>query len=195
VSDELTNISFDGSPVRIRLKSPLVALFDPLALDLIRELTQPETPFSVVEFLSRANSRYSAIACFEIADFRPGFYSLDPRDIKKFSDEDDDFDYESRELPETNAPDTVSSFPFAAVDSGALVIADIAYIAVLAGVMTWEEYDRGLEDESVFGSITNKLGGPYFALIQGGCDLGIDFDGDGTYTIPRGALKPADNDK
>ena len=34
----LTNVSFDGSPVNFRMDSPLLASFDPIALDLIRDL-------------------------------------------------------------------------------------------------------------------------------------------------------------
>jgi hypothetical protein len=31
----LTNVSFDGSPVQFRMDSPLLACFDPLALDML----------------------------------------------------------------------------------------------------------------------------------------------------------------
>jgi hypothetical protein len=88
----LTNVSFDGSPVQLRMDSPLLAWFDPVALDLLAELLSQGLPADVSALLERANVSYPALACLTIPDFRPGLYTLDPRDIKKFGNEDEDFD-------------------------------------------------------------------------------------------------------
>ena len=83
------------------------------------------------------------------------------------------------------------SYPFAAVDSKALIVADIAQLPNLVRFLTWEKYDLSLQDQgdAVIGMIVEALGGPYFAVIHGGCMPGMEFDGDGTYTIPVGRLK------
>ena len=43
----LTNVSFDGSPVQFRMNSPLLAWFDPVALDLLAELLPYGVPADV----------------------------------------------------------------------------------------------------------------------------------------------------
>ena len=58
-------------------------------------------------------------------------------------------------------------------------------------LLTWEQYDLGLQDDAVFVNIIAALGGPYFAVIHGGCAPGMEFDGDGTYTIPPGCVRPS----
>ena len=56
---------------------------------------------------------------------------------------------------------------------------------------SWEQYDLSLqaEGDAVIARIVEALGGTYFALIHGGCMPGMEFDGDGTYTILVGRLK------
>jgi len=190
MSAAVTNVSFDGSPVQFRMDSPLLACFDPLALDMLGEMLQPGTPLDVVGLLERANANHPALACFTIPDFRPGLYTLDPHDIKKFGDEDEEFDYGDEEVKRV-PPDRESSYPFAAVDSGALVVADVGQLPKLVRLLTWEQYDLSLQDQgdAVFAKIVEALGGPYFAVIHGGCMPRMEFDGDGTYTIPVGRLK------
>jgi hypothetical protein len=185
-----TNVSFDGSPVQFRMDSPLLACFDPFALDMLGEILRQGTPVNVVGLLERANANHPALACFTIPDFQPGLYTLDPQDIEKFGDEDEEFDYGDEEGKPASA-DSVPSYPFAAVDSGALIVADIGHLSELVGLLTWEQYDLSLQaqGDAVLGKIVAALGGPYFAVIHGGCMPGMEFDGDGTYTIPVGRLK------
>jgi hypothetical protein len=183
MATNLSNVSFDGSPVQFRMDSPLLACFDPLALDLLGELLPPGIPFDVLGLLERANSHQPTLACFTIPDFQPGVYTLDPRDIRKFGDEDEEFDYDAEEM-EPELTGTAPSYPFAAVDSGALIIADVRHLPTLVGLLTWEQYDRCLQDGALFGTIVEELDGPYFAIVHGGCMPGMEFDGDGTYTIP-----------
>jgi hypothetical protein len=92
-----------------------------------------------------------------------------------------------KRAPAANVP----SYPFAAVDSGALIVADFGQLPKLVRLLTWEQYDLSLQaqGDAVVGKIVEALGGPYFAVIQGGCMPGMEFDGDGTYTIPLGRLK------
>jgi hypothetical protein len=185
-----TNVSFDGSPVQLRMDSPVLACFDPLALDMLGELLPQGVPADVAGLLERANANHPALACFTIPDFRPGLYTFDPHDIKKFGDEDDEFDYGDEEAKRGSAGNA-PSYPFAAVDSGALVFADVGQLPKLVRLLTWEQYDLSLQAQGdvVIGKIVEALGGPYFALIHGGCMPGMEFDGDGTYTIPVGRLK------
>jgi hypothetical protein len=188
-----TNVSFDGSPVQILMDSPMLACFDPVTLDMLGDLLPPGVPVDVPRLLERANANYSALACFTIPDFRPGLYSLDPHDIKKFGDEDDELDYGDEEVEPASA-DSGPSYLFAAVDSAALIVADIEQLPRLVRLLTWEQYDLSLRNQgdAVIDNIVQALGGPYFAVIHGGCmpDMPeMEFDGDGIYTIPVGHLQ------
>jgi len=186
MSNALTNVSFDGSPVQFRMDSPLLACIDPLALDLLPDLLPEGASFDVARLLERANANHPAIACYTVPDFRPGAYTLDPRDIKKFGDEDEDFDYSEGEEA---SGDKTTDFLFVAVDSGTLIFADVAHLSKLATLLTWEQYDRSLGDDTVFPEIIERLGGPYFAVIVSDGRLGMQFDGDGTYTIAPACLR------
>jgi len=186
-----TNVSFDGSPVQFRLDSPLLVCFDPLALDIIRDSMPGDARFDIGRLLTRVNSNHSAMSCYRVNDFRPGIYTLDPRDIRKFGDEDSDLDYMEGDQAPSGSADHATRFPFVAVDSAALIVADSAHLPHLAGLLSWEQYDLGLQHEEVFTKITEALGGPYFAVISGGCMPGMEFDGDGTYTIPAGRVRPS----
>jgi hypothetical protein len=175
-----TNVSYDGSPVQFQMDSPRLACFDPLALDMLGDLLQPGTPFDIVQLLKRANANHPAVACFTVPDFRPGAYTLDPRDIKTFGDENEDLDYSEggQELAD-EAPD----YLFASVDSGTLIFADVAHLPILITLLTWEQYDRSLSDDNILPGIVERLEGPYFAVVSSDSRLGMQFDGDGTYTI------------
>jgi hypothetical protein len=131
------------------------------------------------------------MACYSIPDFRPGLFTLDPHDIKKFGDEEEDFDYSEGDQEDGELGEKASSFPFAAVDSGTLIVADVGHLPRLVMLLSWEQYDLGLQDDGVFSRIIEALGGPYFALIHGGCLPGMEFDGDGTYTIPADCVRPS----
>jgi hypothetical protein len=185
--DALTNVSLDGSPVQFRMDSALLACFDPLALDMLAELLPPGAPMDVPRLLETANANQpDALACFTIPDFRPGLYSLDPRDIKKFGDEDDDFDYSEGE---EEMGDEAPRYLFAGVDSGTLIFADFAHLPKLVTLLTWEQYDRSLGDDTVFPDVIGRLGGPYFAVIVSDARLGMRFDGDGVYTVAAECLR------
>jgi len=187
----LTNVSLDGSPVQFRMDSPLLACFDPLALDMLRDLLPEDATFDVAGLLERANANHPAMACYTIPEFRPGLFTLDPHDIKKFGDEEEDFDYSEGDQAGGEAAWKAPSFPFAGVDSGALIVADVGRLPRLVKLLSWEQYDLGLQDDAVFGKIVEELGGPYFAVIRGGCMPGMEFRGDGTYTIPVGRVRPS----
>ena len=92
------NVSYDGSPVQFRVDLPLLACFDPLALDMLGELLPAGIPVDVPALLERANANHPALACLTIPDFRAGLFTLDPHDIKKFGDEDDEFNYGDEEV-------------------------------------------------------------------------------------------------
>jgi hypothetical protein len=49
--------------------------------------------------------------------------------------------------------------------------------------------DCSLQDDAILPGIVERLGGPYFALIASGIGLGMQFDGDGTYTILGDSVK------
>jgi hypothetical protein len=181
-----TNVSYDGSPVQLQMDSPLLACFDPPALDLLGDMLRPGAPFDIAALLERANANHPAVACFTIADFRPGLYTFDPRDIKKFGDEDDDFSYGEGEQ---GAGDQAPDYLWVAVDSGTLIFADFGRLPKLVTLLTWEQYDRSLGDGTILPAIVEELGGPHFAVVVSDSRLGIQFDGDGTYTVPAGFVK------
>jgi hypothetical protein len=183
------NVSFDGSPVQFRMESPLLACFDPLLLDMLGELLPRGEPVNVARLLEDANANLPALACFEVPDFQPGLYSLDPHDIKKFGDDDADFDFAKDDVATDDAVGT-ATYPFVSVDSSALIFADVQQLPKLVGMLTWEQYDLGFQIDSVFDEITKSMGGPFFAIILGGSLPGMEFDGDGTYTLEVKRLKP-----
>jgi hypothetical protein len=171
------------------MDSPLLACFDPLALDMLHDLLPGSAPLDVAELLDRVNANYPAMACYTIPDFRPGLFTLDPHDIKKFGDEEENFEYsdaQTEEEPSGSSP----SFLFSAIDSGSLIVADVGHLPQFVNLLTWEGYNLGLQDDVVFAKIARALSGPYFAVISGGCMPGMEFDGDGTYFIPVGRVRP-----
>src|SRR5947209_4947703 len=91
------NISFNGEAVEFLADSPLLAVMDPIMFDGVREglktLSSDKPP--LLEVLETQEDLLDgALAYHEIADFSPGIYRLDPRDIRKFGsnegNEDDD---------------------------------------------------------------------------------------------------------
>jgi hypothetical protein len=168
------------------MDSPLLACFDPLALDMLGDMLRSGTPFDFAELLEGANANHPAVACFTIPDFRPGLYTLDPRDIKKFGDEDDALDYSEGEQ---EAGNKAPSYLWVAVDSGTLIFAAVAHLAKLVTLLTWEQYDRSLGDDSILPAIVDQLGGPYFAVVVSDSGCGMQFDGDGTFTIAAHSVR------
>jgi hypothetical protein len=184
------NISLDGTAVQFQMDSPLLVFFDPILLDGLRDLLPPGKPVDVARVLEHTNADCPAMARHTIPSFRCGRFTLDPRDIKKFGDEDEDLDY-GEETPMLAEPDIEAlSFPWAGVDSGALLIVDAAHLAALVNLLSWHQYNSGLEDQTIFGRIADALGGAYFAVVLGACVPDMEFDGDGTYTIPVGSVRP-----
>jgi hypothetical protein len=91
MASTVRNISFGGSAVMLRLESPLVVYFDPLALGLIAERfthLSGSIQGSIDELVASVNDDGADIAYQEVAAFRPGFYTLDPRDIAKLNELD-----------------------------------------------------------------------------------------------------------
>jgi hypothetical protein len=189
----MKNVSFHGSPVQFQLDSPLLLCFDPLCLAGIRDLLASwptNAPIDVGLLLERVNNQHPAMSCYRIANFQPGLYSLDPRDIHKFGDEEPDLDYDGVQEDELGAAEVEVSFPFVSVDSGALILVDFGHMSKLVNLFGWDQYDLALQDDTVFSKISEALGGPYFAVIHGASVHGMQFDGDGTYTIKAGAVRP-----
>jgi hypothetical protein len=192
----MKNISEDGTPVDILLDSPWLVCFDPLALDFIPTVIEELSAIGSIElsvFLDKMNANFSAMSCYLIPDFQEGWYAIDPKDINKFGDEDDDLDYEEGLENEGESIDPATGFPWVGVDSGTLVFADYSYLPRLVKIFTWEKYDLALQDETVFDQIANALGGSHFAIIHGGCMPGMQFDGDGTYSIKANCVRRVGN--
>lgn len=189
--ESLRNISWgDGSPVEFLADSPHLVVFDPLALDCLRQhlLEMREQPprETLLELLDKIEL-YSPFAYFHIPDFSPGLYQLQVSDICKFGSEKDLPDEEWERLgsdPDDIDPDGLRWF---GVDSGTIVIVDFDHLRKLTELLTWQQASEG--DNSVFLGIANALGGPYFALIMSPGEP-FEFDGDGTYTLQKGAFKP-----
>jgi hypothetical protein len=189
-------MSFDGSSVELLLESPVVVSFDPLGIDVIRDELgnlPPNARTDIALFLERVNSNFPLMGSYEVVDFKPGNYTLDPRDIKKFGDEDDGLDYEGLDEVGQEPP----GHPFFSVDSGTAMIVGFSHLPRFVDLLTWESYDLALQDDKAFirtvRELTNSLGGPFFALISGVDMPGMEFDGDGTYTLKAGALRPKDH--
>jgi hypothetical protein len=184
------NISLDGTTLQFQVDSPVLVFFDPELLDGLRDLLPPGVPVDVAGVLERANAGFPAMACYTIPDFRPGLFTLDPRDVKKFGYEDEDLDYGADVQAHTEPDDEASSWPFVGVDSGAIIVVDATHVADLVNRLSWEQYNLGLEDQAVFGRIADALGGAFFAVVLGAGAPDMEFDGDGTYTIPVGCVRP-----
>jgi hypothetical protein len=57
MANTLTNVSFDGSPVVFRMDSPFLACFDPVALEMLRELLLAAAPFETAALLEQAKEK------------------------------------------------------------------------------------------------------------------------------------------
>src|SRR5262249_40264787 len=153
LNNPMKNVSFDGSPVRFQLDSPLLLCFDPICLDRIRDLVASwpgQANTNVGRLFEEVNARYPAMSCCQIDSFQPGEFMLDPRDIRKFGDEEQDLDYDG--IPED--ANAVASYPFVAVDSAALMLADSTYLDQLVDLLDWEQYERALQDDTVYSKVS-----------------------------------------
>lgn len=197
------NVSFDGTPVEFWLDSPLVFCFDPSCLDLLLKFLTPgsgKTTIDPGDLLERINGfTADSVSCYAVSDFQPGVYTLHPRDIRKFGDEDDEFDYgeepkddiEPADVAEDEIEpaDVATSYPFFSVDSATMMLVDSSRLAQLVELLNWDKFDEGLGDSVVFAEISDAVGGPYFAIIGSASQTGIEFDGDGVYTIRPEAIR------
>ncbi len=128
------------------------------------------------------------IAYYQIEDFSPGLYRLEVRDICKFGSEEEDMSDEEWQEWQSEEDEPDPGPPrYVGVDSAAIVLADISHLRQLTRVLNSEQYDNAMRDDSVFPETNKALGGPYYALLMPG--PGTEFDGDGTYTIRKGAIK------
>jgi hypothetical protein len=63
------------------------------------------------------------------------------------------------------------------------VLADFVHLSALIRQFDWDRYNKGLKNVSVFAQVASDIGGAYFAIIGSAGEAGLEFDGDGTYTI------------
>lgn len=191
------NISFSGSPVQFRLDSPLVVCFDPSYAEFVYDEMSAMTPDSranIRTVLWRMNGSLSVMSCCVIADFRPGLFTLDPCHIRKFGADDEDFSFDEEGKDEDDPTIDPTSYQFVGTDSATLIMVDFAHSFDFCRLFRWEKYDQALRgDDNVFANINVALGGPYFALVSAVGMPGMDFDGDGTFTIKAGAIKPCES--
>jgi hypothetical protein len=163
-----SNVSFGSEPVKLQLSTPYIVSIDPLALDGLRDrlqLLEGRTPTEQRQLL-KTLSVPLRIGLHEVKDFRPGLYSVSRNDFEA--------------IEGSEADERVVD-----VDSGTIVLADLAHLARVARVLTWERYDRALQaqpgDDSAFRTMERELGGPFFAIVTGSVDS--SFQGDGAYRL------------
>ena len=169
------NISFNTEPVDFNLNSRYVVLLDPLALDGLRGALSSLGANEKVhpwESIARMNSGFLRVGVHEVEKFKPGMYRLHFVDIIAASDS----------ASETGACD---------IDSGTLIVVDYACFSTFVRSLTWERYDQALQspvdDYSRFDSISQEIGGPYYALMSSDAERGGDFVGDGSYMLRHGS--------
>ena len=157
----------------VALSSSSVVLIESLALDGLRQQLQSleGRPPTEQRRLLTSLSKPLRIGVHELANFRPGFYSLSLDDFEPAGATDRDA-------------------RIADVDSGALVVADLAHLARVASVLTWERYDKALQapqgDYAEFQAVQRDLGRSFFAILHG--SVGRGFEGDGAYRLRAGGL-------
>src|SRR5262249_14778809 len=186
--DDPRNVSWgDGSPLEFQADSPDLLCFDPMALDFLAEQlgSMPPLPQDALrDRLIQLCQNASDMAYYQIENFRPGLFRLDLRDICKFGSEEEDMSDEEWERSQSDEDEVPPQY--FAVDSAAILIADISHLKQLTQLLTPEQYDLALGDDTIFPEINRALGGPFYALAMP-CS-GSEFDGDATYTICKGTI-------
>ena len=184
-SESARNISFGGEPVEFLTDSPHLIVFDPLALDILGEYSQEHPPESsgVLPVWAQRVHKNCLAGLYEIANFRPGRYRFDLRNMQVCNDVDD------------SHPEALKLF---STDSGAFIIAGCFHLQALTACFNWEKYDLALRtpvgDYSGFLAVNEAIGGPYYALIEcPGIGSGTVFEGDGTYRLSEGAIQRVDS--
>lgn len=147
------------APVRILLDSSHLLYFDPMALDELREVlisSSSATEGPSPKLLNRLHRELGVGYC-RIADFRPGEYEVGLRD-----------------LDESFTESEINSVEWASTDSASLVFMDYVHANQLLSHLNWEAYDRALQapedDDSPFRDIADRIGGPYFVVMNVGAD-------------------------
>jgi len=170
------NISFDGRPVERQLVSAEIVLIDPLALDgLSTELQHVAAVPATERFqLLRKLPTALRIGAHLVPEFRPGAYAIGL----------DDF--------EPTGAGSADDAGVVDVDTGTLVVIDLAYLRRVARALSWDRYDALLQspinDDSALRELISDVGGPFFALI--GASATAAFDGDGEFRFRSGAPRP-----
>lgn len=168
------NASFDGQPAQFSLQSDTVVLIDPLALDgLAPELITlgAANREQQAAQLAELGQRGLRIGVHRVPNFRPGLYQVD---------------LSSFQTAETDGPGVFD------VDTGTVVLIDLAALSSVAQVLTWDRYDELLQaepgDDSLLNAINANVGRPAFALVS--ADAESAFSGDGAFQLrddePRG---------
>jgi hypothetical protein len=165
------NASFDGRPVLLRLESNHIVLIDPLALDglstqLVEIAALPlEEQFSRLAALSQHGLRIGV----HTTNASPGTYEIG---LDAF---------EACESTDVGA----GIFD---IDSGTVVLTDLAALGSVARAFTWDRYDALLQaplgDFSILEELNAAVGGPRFAIVSG--DSGTPFTGDGSFRLRLG---------
>jgi hypothetical protein len=77
------------------------------------------------------------------------------------------------------------------VDSGTVVVIDIAALEKVARALTWDRYDALLQsppgDDSALEALNREVGGPWFAIVL--ADAGAAFSGDGAFALRAASLR------
>jgi hypothetical protein len=168
------NFSFSGEPIEFELSSPYILLIDPLALDgLSPELqTISEIPRSEIPERIRDLSGGLRIGLIQMSHFRAGRYQLGNEDFE-----------------ETDEAADPSIFD---IDSGTVCVVDLNHLGATAKTLTWDRYDAFLRsqlgDNSIWIDIIEKVGGPFFGMLNG--DVSTPFRGDGSYRLKPNTPHP-----
>jgi hypothetical protein len=163
------NASFDGELARLELKSSHVVLIDPLALDgLARQLAEIcDGPVSDrTAKLAALGDLGLRIGLHQVPASGPGFYEVSP----------DSFESVDGDVTDSGVFD---------IESGTVVIIDVAALGAVARALTWDRYDGLLQlpvgDFSILEDINAELGGPRFAIVS--AHDASPFTGDGAFRL------------
>jgi hypothetical protein len=169
------NASFDGRPVRLTLQSDRLVLIDPLALDGLRaELTEISrvAPNKQAEEIHALGVRGLRIGLVDVPSFQTGTYEFDVRSFESVD------------------PDSSDQGVFE-VDSGTVVVIDMAALEQVAGALTWDRYDALCQsspsNDSALEALNSDVGGPRFAILL--ADAESQFSGDGAFRLRTELLR------
>lgn len=157
-----------------RLSSPDLVVLDPLALDAMSKDLRAigkDSPALRRERLGAARGPLE-IGLFRVEPFVAGQYEIGLNDLEAID----------------GATTEGQTFE---IDTGAAVFLDAAYLAPVAAALTWDRYEQFMQsavgDDSLWQSIIQEVGGPYFGLLIANADHA--FNGDGSYRLRTGFPK------